>query len=230
MKKKRGSSLGRGMKKFEKVVSRGTPMYQGESPSTPDPVKVKAMEKRAAAIASKLDVELRVYMEQFVLHKTHKAAWLSLHPECHPSTAGRQGWRQMEKIREVISEREIHAMLGLSGEAVISAIGRGLVARAKKDFILPKTGEIISTPDYDDTANQLAAASIGAKVLNLIRDAPPVPVLVNLIQYGDPNAPTWPGGGRDNSPLPPNTRYVQYEPPTAQGRAVDLGGPKGRED
>ena len=197
-------------------------MYLGESPSTPDPKKLKAMNRRAARIAEKLDVELRIYMEAYKTHKTHSAAYMSLFPDYTGKSAGNLGWRIMQKVEKVISRKEIHAMLGLSEEAVVSAVGRGLIARAKKDFILPRSGQILSTPDYDDIPSQLAAAGIGGKMLGLFPkdEKGEQQIVVNVVSYVPLTGPgslrddPWPGGGREGpvytgtvvrNALPPST-------------------------
>lgn len=201
-KRKKASTIGKAMRQFDKVVGGASQrMYQGESPAPPDKRALRRMAVRAAKIAAKLDVEMRIFLEAYKTHKTYAAAYLSLHPDYTGKSATTLGWREMEKIRKVIPETEIAAMLGLSAEAVISAIGRGLVSRAKKDFVLPRSGQIISTESYDDTANQLAAASLAAKILKMVPDDKPGvgPVTVNIVSYlGGPVAEQkpWVGGGR----------------------------------
>lgn len=232
------NTLGRNLAKFEKVVSRGAPVYQGESPAGPDKAAIRRMNRRAAAIAAKLDVECRIFMEAFAKHKTYRAAWLSLHPDCKPQSASRQGYQMMERIRETISEKEIHAMLGMSAEAVVSAIGRGLVSQAKRSFIMPKTGAVIETEPYDDTANQLAAAGLAAKILKLVPDDKPGvgPITVNVVSYiaNPATATPWPGGGRFvdgrvQDTVGPNSPAARGALPPSR-TTVDLGGPRTERD
>ncbi len=241
---KRASTLGKDLRKFEKVVGNNPQkMYQGQSPAAPDRAALRRVAKRSAAIAEKLDVECRIFMEAFLAHKTYKGAWLSLHPDCKPESAGRQGYRMMERVREAISEREIHAMLGMSADAVVSAIGRGLVSQAKKSFILPKSGTVIETEPYDDTANQLAAAGLAAKILKMVPDDEKGsgPVVVQIVSYlGGPAAEQkpWVGGGRvgPDGTFRPTVGPNSYAALVARGAlpaapvTVELGDRRGERD
>ena len=127
-------------------------------------------------------------------------------------------------------------MLGMSAEAVVSAIGRGLVSRAKKSFILPKSGEIRETESYDDTANQLTAAGLAAKMMKMIPDDKPGTdsVVVNIVSYLGPDAKPWPDGGRVDADgvmrntVGPGSPAARAALPAA--RSVDLGGQKDRDD
>jgi len=232
-KKRKRSTIGKTMRDFDKIVG-GNPtrMYQGESPAPVDKRALRRMAARTAKIAEKLDAEGQIYLEAFSKHRTHKAAWLSLHPDGNPNSAGKQGWLVMEKIRKVISEKEIKAMLGVSPEAIIAAVGRGLIAKAEKIFIVAKTGQIVKSEPFDDTANQLVAARLGAQMEGMIGgdEGKSDPVIVTLISYNPPGFSQWPGGGRAPSPPQPNTHYVPYERSPAKALPVDLGGPGGRDD
>lgn len=201
--KKRGSTIGKTMRDFDKIVG-GNPQrtYQGQCPAPVDKRALRRMAVRTAKIAEKLDAESQIFLEAFSKHRTYKAAWLSLYPDCKPESAGRQGFRMMEKIRETLTEKEIKAMLGLSPEAIIAAVGRGLIAKAEKIFINTKTSQIVKSEPFDDTANQLVAARLGAQMEGMIggdEDKKSGPVVINIVSYlNGPIAEQrpWPNGGR----------------------------------
>lgn len=238
MAKKKRSRLAQDLKSFAGVVG-GNPrrVYQGERPGDPDPRVARAIAKRAARAASKITVELRQYAEAYAGKRNHADAWMLLHPNCPTlESARRQGWRTMQKIREHLTESEIYDLLGLSREAITTAIADALGATSQKDFILPKTGRIISTPPVPDHQTRLAASALGVKVRRMIPDekAGEQEIVVNIISYLDPSKPfvPWPGGGREG-PVYRGTKTVVVPyalPPAARSTEVDLGGPKNRDD
>lgn len=201
-KRKKPSTIGKDLRNFERVGGAPQKTFLGTRPGEPDPKVARAIAKRAARASAKITAELRMYAEAFADKKNHADAWMVLHPSCPTiESARRQGFRMMTKIREVLSESEIYDLLGLSREAITTAIADALGATVQKDFILPKTGEIVSTPPVPAHDTRLAAAAIGIKVRRMIPDEEKGsgPITIQVVSYlgGDPaKVAPWPGGGR----------------------------------
>ena len=62
---------------------------------------------------------------------------------------------------------ELDAVFGLYRSKIVEAISDGLGAMSQKDFILPKSGKIVSTPPVKDHSIRLQAAALASKILKL---------------------------------------------------------------
>jgi hypothetical protein len=230
-KRARASSLGRDLRKFETVGGSPQKMYQGERPGPPDPKVAKAIARRAAKAAAKITAEMRLYLEAYAVAKNHADAWLSLRPsesKVSVASARRRGWEMMRSIRKHLSESEIYDLLGLSQEAITTAIADALGATSQRDFILPKSGAVISTPAVPDHQTRLAAAALGVKVRKMVPDDEKgdQPVVIQITQYCAPTATPWPGGGRVVNGTLVNTVGPAALPPARP----DFTGGKGERD
>jgi len=200
--KKQRGSLGKTMRDFDRIVGGSkTKTFLGEAGVAPDRAEVRKMSKRAAKILAKVDAEGLLYLEAFVEHKSHAAAYMALHPDYEGKNSGYLGWREMQRIEKVVSKDAIKAACGLSSVAVWSAVGRGLVAKRKSRFVHTATGKIVESEAYEDNPTQISAASLAAKLEGMIpSDRPEVgPVTVSVISYlPGPVAEQkpWPNGGR----------------------------------
>jgi hypothetical protein len=200
--KKKRTSLGPDLRKFDRIGGNPTKVYQGERPGPPDKKVLAKIAKRAEKAAAKISAEMRMYLEAFAEKKDHADAYLLLHPNCPTrESARRRGWETMRKIRQHLSENEIYDLLGLSREAITTAIADALGATSQKDFILPRSGKIISTPPVASHEVRLAAAALGVKVRKMAVDEESKQTLVvNLIDYSGGLGP-WPNGGRTGVPI-----------------------------
>ncbi len=234
MTKKKPSTIGKDLRNFERVGGNPQKTYLGERPGAPDPKVARAIAKRAARASGKITAELRLYAEAFADKKNHTDAWMALHPSCtNRDSARRQGYGAMKKIRETLSESEIYDLLGLSREAITTAIADALGATSQRDFIVARTGQIVSTPPVPAHDTRLAAAALGVKVRRMIPDevkgTGPVTIqIVSYLQGPVAEQRPWPNGGRvidgrlqdvvgPNSPaacgaLPPGTVTVDFGP------------------
>jgi len=221
--KKQRGSLGKTMRDFDRIVGGSkTKTFLGEAGVAPDRAEVRKMSKRSAKILAKVDAEGLLYLEAFVKHKSHAAAYMATHPEYTGKNSSYLGWREMQRIEKVVSKKQIKAACGLSDVAVWSAVGRGLVAKRKSRFIHSATGKIVESEEYEDNPTQIAAASLAAKLEGMVPDDKPGvgTVQVNIISYLDPaTAKPWPGGGRcaPDGVLRPTVGADSYEALVARG-------------
>jgi hypothetical protein len=177
---------------FQKIAGSSAPVYRGKRPGPAE--MVREAKARAPELASRLTPMELKFLTRYYELGTLAAAYRSLRPGLSDRSCYQRGAVVMKTIRGKLSDQELFELAGLSVANITTAVTGALNATTQKDFVLPRTGQIISTPPVPDHATRLAAAGLGVKLRKMAQDDEKGQTLtVNVISYCPPGTPPWPG-------------------------------------
>jgi hypothetical protein len=209
---------------FQKLVGTPAPMYRGKRAGPAE--IVREARARAPELASRLTgMELKFLTRYYELG-TLAAAYRSLRPGLSDRSCYQRGAVVMKTIRGKLSDQELFELAGLSVGAITTAVTGALNATTQKDFVLPRTGQIISTEPVADHQTRLQAASLGVKLRRMaVDDEKGQQVTINVVQYNPPGTPPWPGAvwprGFPAGSLPPGITTINPINSNSGGRQED---------
>jgi len=192
-----------GLRNLIPVGGNPGPLYQGKRSG---PAEVATVRERLPVAAKKLNIKMLRFAIEAVRTGTAPAAYQNLYPKCKYESAHRRGWQLMKDIEKRLGGEDptnefFYELSGLTLLNFTTKISDAMNATVQKDFVLPRSGAIISTPPVPDHQTRLAATKLGLTLRKMIGDEEEKarPVVVNVVSYlqGPIEQQTpWPGGGR----------------------------------
>jgi len=192
-----------GLRNFIPVGGNPGPLYQGKRSG---PAEVATVRERLPVAAKKLNIKMLRFAIEAVRTGSAPTAYQNLYPKCKYESAHRRGWQLMKDIEKRLGGEDptnefFYELSGLTLLNFTTKISDAMNATEQKDFILPKSGKIISTPPVPDHQTRLAATKLGLTLRKMIGDeeGKSRPVVVSIVSYLQgpiSEQKPWPGGGR----------------------------------
>ena len=130
---------------------------------------------------------IEAYEKAFPLAKLKYATRRSMASRLHTSILGKLG------------EEGVYEAMGIGRHRVMEKIRQLVEAKSVKEFIVPDTGEIVTSEPRPDNTTQMNATKLLAGIHKMVDDGKGGTIgnlVVNVVNYAPPGAPAWPGGGR----------------------------------
>jgi hypothetical protein len=170
-----------------------------------------------SAIEAKLGLRLARFIGHYLVLGSAAAAARRLDPRMSDVASGARGYQFMKQARERLSTEDWDALHGLYRSRIVETIAEGLGAQTTKDFILPRSGRIISTPPAPDWQARAKFCDLGMKATKMT-DPEGVNFQVNIVNFssGPPQRGEWGSGFKFNP------ESGKYDGPRCEKMAADV--------
>ena len=179
------------------AVYQGSRSVDAAGATIPEKAKAKAL---PALRRLGLNRKEALYIQALAGSNTQIAAWERAFPDTKLKYDSRRraASRIHQSILGKIGDDGMMEAMGIGRQATYKKLAELKDAKMVKVFIVPETGQIVESPEYNDNTTQMNATKLLAQAHKIVdaENKGGGPVVVNIVQYNPPGTPPWPGGGR----------------------------------